>query len=80
MAMARMVMIAAGYEDCDDVDALRSDPALKIAVGRAPDVSLRQKPPCGRGALAPSPRPKCEHGDPVTTLGTQCLPILVGKG
>jgi hypothetical protein len=37
MAMARMVMIAAGYEDCDDVDALRSDPALKIAVGRAPD-------------------------------------------
>jgi hypothetical protein len=37
MAMARMVMIAAGYEDCDDVDVLRSDPALKIAVGRAPD-------------------------------------------
>ena len=37
MAMARMVMIAAGYEDCDDVDALRSDPALKIAIGRAPD-------------------------------------------
>ena len=35
MAMARMVMIAAGYEDCDDVHALRSDPALKIAVGRA---------------------------------------------
>ena len=27
MAMARMVMIAAGYDDCDDVDALRSDPA-----------------------------------------------------
>jgi Transposase DDE domain group 1 len=37
MAMARMVMIAAGYEDCDDVDALRGDPALKIAVGRAPE-------------------------------------------
>jgi hypothetical protein len=37
MAMTRMVMIAAGYEDCDDVDALRSDPALKIAVGRAPE-------------------------------------------
>jgi hypothetical protein len=37
MAMARMVMIAAGYEDCDDVDVLRSDPALKIAVGRAPE-------------------------------------------
>ena len=37
MALARMLMIAAGYEDCDDVDALRSDPALKIAVGRAPE-------------------------------------------
>ena len=37
MATARMVMIAAGYEDCDDIDALRSDPALKIAVGRAPE-------------------------------------------
>jgi Transposase DDE domain group 1 len=37
MALARMLMIAAGYEDCDDVDALRTDPALKIAVGRAPD-------------------------------------------
>ena len=29
--------ILAGYEDCDDVDVLRSDPALKIAVGRAPE-------------------------------------------
>ena len=37
MALARMLMIAAGYEDCDDVDALRTDPALKIAVGRAPE-------------------------------------------
>ena len=32
-----MLMIAAGYEDCDDVDALRADPALKIAVGRCPE-------------------------------------------
>lgn len=37
MARARMLMIAAGYEDCDDVDALRADPALKIAVGRCPE-------------------------------------------
>jgi hypothetical protein len=36
MVLARMLMIAAGYEDCDDVDALRTDPALKIAVGRCP--------------------------------------------
>jgi Transposase DDE domain group 1 len=37
MATTRMLMIAAGYEDCDDVDALRADPALKIAVGRCPE-------------------------------------------
>ena len=29
MVTARMMMIAAGYEDCDDIDALRTDPALK---------------------------------------------------
>ena len=37
MALARMVMIAAGYEDCDDIDTLRADPAFKIALGRRPD-------------------------------------------
>ena len=26
MALARMLMISAGYEDCDDIDALRADP------------------------------------------------------
>ncbi len=39
MVAARMLMIAAGYEDCDDVDTLRTDPALTIAVGRAPETS-----------------------------------------
>ena len=37
MATARMMAIAAGYEDCDDLDQLRTDPALKIACGRAPE-------------------------------------------
>ena len=37
MALARMMAIAAGYEDCDDLDTLRTDPAFKIACGRAPD-------------------------------------------
>ena len=50
MVMVRMLMIAAGYEDCDDVDALRSDPALKIAVGRAPEsgVDLMSQPTLSR--------------------------------
>ena len=32
----RVYQIAAGYEDCNDADRLRRDPALKVAVGRAP--------------------------------------------
>jgi hypothetical protein len=32
----RVYQIAAGYEDANDATALRSDPALKIAVGRGP--------------------------------------------
>lgn len=33
----RMLMIAAGYEDGNDVDALRRDPMFKLAMGRLPD-------------------------------------------
>jgi hypothetical protein len=32
----RIMQIAAGYEDADDSDSLRHDPALKIACGREP--------------------------------------------
>jgi len=34
MIRARMFAIACGYEDCDDLDALRFDPALKLSRGR----------------------------------------------
>ncbi|MEM8628323.1 MAG: IS1380 family transposase, partial [Pseudomonadota bacterium] len=37
MVTAHMIAIACGYEDCDDLDALKSDPALKIACGRLPE-------------------------------------------
>src|SRR5271166_1051912 len=33
----RMLMIAAGYEDGNDADALRHDPMFKLAMGRLPD-------------------------------------------
>jgi hypothetical protein len=32
----RIYQIACGYEDCNDGDALRHDPALKLALGRGP--------------------------------------------
>ena len=33
----RVYQIAMGYEDCNDADTLRADPALKVAVGRMPE-------------------------------------------
>jgi hypothetical protein len=46
----RLYQIAAGYEDANDATALRSDPALKIAVGRAPesDPDLASQPTLSR--------------------------------
>ena len=40
MVLARMLAIAAGYEDCDDLDRLRTDPAFKLACGRGPETGL----------------------------------------
>jgi hypothetical protein len=40
MIRARVMAIACGYEDCDDLDVLRDDPALKMACERAPEAAL----------------------------------------
>ena len=37
MIRARIFAICCGYENCDDLDFLRNDPALKLACGRLPD-------------------------------------------
>ncbi len=37
---ARILAIAAGYEDADDLDTLRHDPAFKMALGRTPGAAL----------------------------------------
>ena len=34
---ARVLAIACGYEDANDLDRLRGDPAFKLACGRPPD-------------------------------------------
>jgi len=46
----RVYQIAMGYEDCSDSDSLRSDPALKTAVGRCPesDADLASQPTFSR--------------------------------
>jgi len=38
--LARSLAIAAGYEDADDLDDLRHDPAFKMALGKAPDAQI----------------------------------------
>jgi len=45
----RIYQIALGYEDCNDADHLRADPALKLAVGRTPtDDDLASQPTLSR--------------------------------
>jgi hypothetical protein len=39
MIRFRALMIAAGYEDANDCDALRRDPVFKMAVGRLPETA-----------------------------------------
>src|SRR5437588_609345 len=40
MLAQRVIAIALGYEDLNDHQALRADPALQLAAGRAPDPEI----------------------------------------
>jgi Transposase DDE domain group 1 len=55
---ARILAIACGYEDADDLDHLRSDPALKLACGHLPDSGrdLCSQPTMSRCENAPGLR------------------------
>lgn len=56
MIRARIFAIPCGYEDADDLDFLRTDPAFKLACGRLPDTGsdLRSQPTPSRLENAPS--------------------------
>jgi len=56
MIRARLFAIASGYEDCDDLDCLRIDPAFKMACGRRPETGrdLMSQPTLSRLENAPS--------------------------
>lgn len=58
MITARMMAVAAGYEDADDIDALRRDPALMIACNRMPDsgIDLPSQPTISRLENAADPK------------------------
>src|ERR1700746_3738881 len=53
---ARMLAIACGYEDADDLDHLRTDPGFKLACGRLPDSGddLCSQPTMSRWENAPA--------------------------
>ncbi|WP_114011795.1 IS1380 family transposase [Cohaesibacter intestini] len=58
MIRARLFAICCGYEDCNDFDRLRSDPAFKLACGYLPDsdVDLASQPTLSRLENAPKLR------------------------
>jgi hypothetical protein len=64
MIGARLFAIACGYEDCDDLDVLRFDPAFKLACGRLPETGrdLMSQPTLSRLENAPSWRALARMG------------------
>ncbi|HEY8815319.1 MAG TPA: IS1380 family transposase [Candidatus Dormibacteraeota bacterium] len=58
MIRARVFAISCGYEDADDLDRLRTDPAFKLACGRLPDsgADLCSQPTLSRLENGPSLR------------------------
>lgn len=55
---ARMLAIACGYEDADDLDVLRHDPGFKLALGKLPGgvIGLASQPTMSRWENAPTTR------------------------
>ena len=64
MIRFRALMIAAGYEDANDCDALRRDPAFKMAVGRLPETAAELcSQPTMSLAREPADRNRAEADD-----------------
>jgi hypothetical protein len=65
----RMLMIAAGYEDGNDADSLRHDPAFKLALGRLPDgAALCSQPTISRLENLPRARDLLRMGQAMVGL------------
>jgi hypothetical protein len=65
----RMLMIAAGYEDGNDADSLRHDPAFKLALGRLPDgAALCSQPTISRLENLPRARDPLRMGQAMVGL------------
>src|SRR5438270_508458 len=83
MTRARMFAIASGHEDCDDLDVLRSDPALKMACGRLPvsGTDLMSQPTLSRLANAPFwHQPALDRDRAALERGCRHRPSVVKNG
>ncbi len=71
-----VLAIACGYEDADDLDRLRTDPAFKLACGRLPDsgTDLCSQPTCSRLENAPSLRDVIRMGRAMVDLWIASYP------
>ena len=67
---ARIFAIACGYEDANDLDRLRSDPAFKLACGRLPDsdIDLCSQPTCSRAENLPALKTVIRLGEVLVDL------------
>src|SRR6187399_3741690 len=68
--LARILAIACGYEDADDLDSLRTDPAFKLACGRLPEsgADLMSQPTVSRWENAPNLRELVKLGGVIVDL------------
>jgi hypothetical protein len=73
---ARVFAIACGYEDANDLDRLRTDPAFKLACGRLPDsgIDLCSQPTCSRMENLPDLRTVIRLGRVLVDLWLSSYP------
>ena len=68
--LARILAIACGYEDADDLDSLRTNPAFKLACGRLPEsgADLMSQPTVSRCENGPGLRDLVRLGRVIVDL------------
>lgn len=75
LVSARVLAIACGYEDGNDLDQLRHDPALKMAVGRCPETgaALASQSTISRFENAPTKRDAARLAKALVDQFTACV-------
>jgi len=74
---ARVLAIACGYEDADDLDHLRHDPGFKLAAGKLPGgaIGLASQPTMSRWENAPTTRELVRMMDVTVALYCASYPV-----